>query len=466
MIGFNTSWIATNTASFYATARPKLALFSRTNAECNGTFNVVGIDSDSSMTLASPAETYLSSDGSDPDGSIFYLIRNLSEMQGKVRVWQITPANITSQVITPTAYTDPNLGAGLAWNFMPPQNIPQGPYPPQNGFPATIVGTPDDRFSSCVVRNGYLWAEQTIGSNPNSTDASSSWAQVQYFQVGVDSKLGSTIYYRVGGNGDAAHALAGSVAVNKKGDALLDFSFVPTIGFSNFSTGYLSAAYKFVSHVDGTLEGLCEYDPYGLFCGSSSPFMQERVYETPNGNSLRTGDFSHTNIDPTDDLSFWTTAGFSNSFIGTVTVFYQQMNVYSWQSAWATLTPPQVIFEGSENIPEVENLPSCNNYPTTMQLQVTSLPNSQPGDVLIAVVTGGGGTSASASGWTQLGSPLVSNGSCGQSSTSWVFAHQYAATDPLSLCVQCRRQRTYGYLQHQFLLGGRGRRISGRLPRG
>ncbi len=143
------------------------------------------------------------------------------------------------------------------------------------------------------------------------------------------------------------------------------------------------------------------------------------------------GIFSHTNIDPTDDLSFWTTAGFSNSFIGTVTVFFQTMNVYSWQSAWATLTPPQVIFEGSENIPEVENLPSCNNYPTAMQLQVTSLPNCQPGDVLIAVVAGGGGTSASATGWTQLGSPLVSNGSCGQSSTSWVFAHQYPATDPL-----------------------------------
>src|SRR5260370_26629600 len=78
----------------------------------------------------------------------------------------------------------------------------------------------------------------------------------------------------------------------QKGDDLLDFSFVPAFNnFPNLSTGYLNAAYKFISHVDGTVEGLCEYDPYGFFCDSFSPFMQERAYQTPNANSLRTGDF-------------------------------------------------------------------------------------------------------------------------------------------------------------------------------
>ncbi len=119
-------------------------------------------------------------------------------------------------------------------------------------------------------------------------------------------------------------------------DALFGFSYAaPQICGPGPGCGpgtYLQSGYQFTSHLDKTLQAPYFYQP------GSGP------YESSGQTSLRTGDFCHTTVDATDDLTLWTTEAFAGTALGTVNCGLNcHQTVYGWESSFATLRPPGVL---------------------------------------------------------------------------------------------------------------------------
>lgn len=173
MVGFNTNWIVMNTFRFYSDTTSKIPAISRSNAECTGTLTkaLEYKDSNSSAFLACPAETYHSPSSASRSNAL-YLVRNFDETQGTVQILEIT--GTPSVANPPVLYRSASIGATNAWSI-------DMPHVCQNGGSPTITVDADDRFSSCVLRDGYFWAAQNIGVNNDQ------WSQVQYWKIGIDN---------------------------------------------------------------------------------------------------------------------------------------------------------------------------------------------------------------------------------------------------------------------------------------
>ncbi len=145
MMGFNTNWIVINTNDFYAgTLLPEVAVIGRQAAECTGTTNITRFK-DSSLRLASPAETYHSAGNADPDAATLYLVERENQNLGQVELFQITgtPAAPVLNTANPTTITGPS-----GWQ--------QPPSPAGQLGTSVTINVVDDRVFSAVVRNGYL----------------------------------------------------------------------------------------------------------------------------------------------------------------------------------------------------------------------------------------------------------------------------------------------------------------------
>jgi hypothetical protein len=153
------------------------------------------------------------------------------------------------------------------------------------------VDAGDSRVGNAVFRNGRVWYAQTVSLPPGGTGygihTAAQWAELDtagaFVQGGRVEDLGANPW-----NGGHSYAFA-SIAVNARDDAL--------VGFSEFqSNDFVDAAYAFRSGTDApnTMRA-----PITLKDG-------EGPYSKTRGGLNRWGDYSGTQVDPSDDLSLWT----------------------------------------------------------------------------------------------------------------------------------------------------------------
>lgn len=169
---------------------------------------------------------------------------------------------------------------GVAWDSF----SPSGDFAPQRGT-ARRIDAGDDRMLSAVFRNASLWFSHTVylpAGGPNRTAA-------QWLEVDVGSWQIRQLGRIEDPSGQELFAFP-TLAVNSAGHVL--------IGMSQFAVNrFASAAYAL--HAPGDSPGQTRtphvYQP-GL----------NRYFNTAGGTDNRWGDYSATQVDPTDDREFWT----------------------------------------------------------------------------------------------------------------------------------------------------------------
>lgn len=192
------------------------------------------------------------------------------------------------------------------------------------------------------------------------------------------------------------------------------------------SAGNLDAGYVLQSHIDNVPESIYTYCPT-TGTGTGCPFVG--LYELTNGNPRRTGDYSHTAIDPNDDMTFWASTGYAGSLL-------QAGNpAYGSASAWATVTPPRALFINSSRA-ESECSQGINKW---CGITVSAPAGVQAGDVLIVSHDVGDITTdpiepSMPSGWTllppwnlSLSQGIIAQDGCGFATTSWLLAHVFGS---------------------------------------
>jgi hypothetical protein len=440
-VAFNTNWITVTANSFFVNPStglytvPLVFVFDRQPTECNQTIpsspSVLPVQSGSGVTCsgssggsssswycddttgellgACPAVSYHTA-ASDPDGSNQFFIRSLFGNPPKLNGYEITGTASSPQYIGRYAQYEVNGGLNgvTSWDSLLPATLPQAGTSMQ-----VALGPDDDRIVSCVVRNHTLYAAHTIGlpaTNPDSTAA-------QWWMLGLNSGTG-TLYdvERIGGDGanggSTYNSFDPAIAVNAAGDVLVGFSGLPNRTTAG-SLGYLSALYAFESH-----SGCSEYRNF-LYAQGAGPYYPNG---DANGNAVRTGDYGQTIVDPMDDASFLTTAGYAGASGASGGGF-------GWTQAWAyvppiTPDPPQYItFMGTED----------EGADNPMSITLTAPSGAQKGDVFFAQVDTGSYVSGVPANWIDFGAVSVSDpGFCNVAYQGHMYMHVYqgAGGDP------------------------------------
>ncbi len=327
-IGFNKNWIVVTVNIFNSSgnyvrsevyAFNKTILYSGTSAPYNRFIHTSGV--------YAPAVTY------DINLDTEYLISTYNSASGIVRLATITGA-VGSETFS---MNSTNLNSTLGgWSQYPLGN---NDFAPQLGSSEKIM-TNDSRMQNLVYRNGSLWATHTIflpsGGNP--TRSSVQWWQIStspgVIQNGrIDDSSGVTFY------------AFPSIAVNINNDVL--------IGFSRFSASqYASGNYAFRTSSDpiNTMRA-----DIVLKAGES------KYYKTYSGTRNCWGDYSHTTVDPVNDVDFWTIQEYA--WTQTPGGGYDR-----WSTWWGRIIPPPITFNKTSPPDEAVVL---GNY-TTLQWENSS----------------------------------------------------------------------------------------------
>jgi hypothetical protein len=219
-----------------------------------------------------PAVTY------SPTEQNLYLAEHVDSMAATYRLWSLRDSTLT---IVGGAPKSNSLGP---WSTPGPSNV----LPQKDG---RGVDAGDSRFGNAVFRNDHVWYAQTIamppGGNGYGIHTAVQWVELSttgaFVQGGRVEDLGANPW-----NGGHSYAFA-SIAVNARDDAL--------VGFSEFqSDDFVDAGYVFRAGTDppNTMR-----EPVTLKDG-------EGGYSKTRGGLNRWGDYSGTQVDPSDDLALWT----------------------------------------------------------------------------------------------------------------------------------------------------------------
>jgi hypothetical protein len=189
-------------------------------------------------------------------------------------------------------------GPAPAWSVVPGSSFAgSGLFFVTNNFDGTQIGaaqagttttvdTNDPRSSDSVFRNGRLWFAHSGGLPVGAVDRTA----VFWYQVDPTAMPTPIVQSGVLDGGAGVHHFFPSITANSANDAL--------IGFSR------SDATKFVEAVAAGRFGT---DAPGTMMGPSVVKAGEGCYvKTFGAMENRSGDYSATSIDPTDDLTFWT----------------------------------------------------------------------------------------------------------------------------------------------------------------
>ncbi len=169
------------------------------------------------------------------------------------------------------------------------KNFMSQDFAPQLGT-SQKINSGDHRMQNVVYRNGKLWAAHHVFVPAGSPTRS----VVQWWEI--DASDGEVIQY---GRIDEAgkHFAFPTIAVNALEEIL--------IGYASFSSSqYASASYSFRT-ADDPLNTL--QDRYQFVDGEST------YYKTFGGNRNRWGDYAATDVDPSNDLNFWTLQEYAES---------------------------------------------------------------------------------------------------------------------------------------------------------
>jgi hypothetical protein len=190
------------------------------------------------------------------------------------------------------------LGTPLTWDAFPPGDLGT-----QSGTPRRLnVG--DDRILSACVRNGKLYCCHAVMLPAGGPTRSA----VQWWEIDT----GNWSVLQVGRIDDPTGAIcvsAPSLAVNSQTDLL--------IGHATFSANiHPSGAYMLRT-------AGAQPQPSNVFAPG-----QNTYFKTFGGTSNRWGDYSYTQVDPANDVDFWTVQEYAGA------------NVDSWATKWVRIVPP------------------------------------------------------------------------------------------------------------------------------
>jgi len=220
-----------------------------------------------------PAVTY------SPSEQTLYAVEHVDSISASYRFWALRGSTLTL------------VGGGPKTNPLGPWGTPgPGNFLPQSD--GRGVDADDSRVGNAVFRNGHVWYAQTINMPPSSGVGYGLHSAVQWAELDTSGAFvqGGRIEDPAASPWNGGHSYAyASVAVNARDDAL--------VGFSEFqSTDYVDAAYAYRSGKDppNTIRA-----PVTLKDG-------EGPYSKTRGGLNRWGDYSASQVDPSDDLSLWT----------------------------------------------------------------------------------------------------------------------------------------------------------------
>ncbi len=287
-LGFNSKWIVVQANMFSnaseAFSHSNIWALDKANLYAGGSGSYTVLKSTAGFTQF-PAATY------DNTIATEYLLELWNGSIGQLRLSTIT-GPLGNEVLS-VGVAFPSTGA--IWQ----EAAGVTNFAPQLGS-ALKIDLDDTRILNCVYRNGAVWAAQTIYLPGTGTPKRSAaqWWQIDTTVGNIGRVLQRGRIDDPTNNFDFAYP---SIAVNKKGDAM--------IGYSRFGASqYASANYAFHSASDagGTNEGDT------LLKTGEAPY-----YKDFGSKDNRWGDYSNTAVDPANDTDLWTIqeyASFSNNW--------------------------------------------------------------------------------------------------------------------------------------------------------
>jgi alkylated DNA nucleotide flippase Atl1 len=285
-LGFTQSTVAIGvnmfTRSSLTYARGRVIVLDYPSLRAGSGGNPVGVDVPGEFAMQ-PAVTY------SPTEKTIYFVEHLDSLSATYRFWSLNGTTLT--LVGGAPKTNP-LGAYAspgAFDLMP-----------QTGGDGISAG--DARIGGVVFRNGHVWYAQSVGLPPGGTGYAVATA-VQWVELDTSGAFvqGGRIVDPRANPWNGGHSYAfGSLAVNARNDVL--------VGFSEFeSDDFADAGYAFRSGSDPPgVMGL----PVALKDGEG-PYVKRR-----EDDRNRWGDYSGTQVDPTDDLALWTIQEYARVPVG------------------------------------------------------------------------------------------------------------------------------------------------------
>jgi hypothetical protein len=312
-IGFNKDWIVVSGNIFNLTSATPSGAFQGTRTFVVNKANVyASATTPSSFTINSPSsQAFTLTPAITYDNALtsVYLLEEWNAGAGQLALWEITGVPPTSPTLnlktlrpTGAAYSDDATAA---------QN-------PQLGSVNTIEAN-DSRMQQVVYRNGFLWATHSAYLPV----ASANRSIVQWWQINPTStsNTGSVIQFGTIDGGTVANApryCFPSIAVNSRNDVML--------GFSKFSATQFASANYAIRYSTETLNTMRTDVTYKA---GTAPY-----YKTFGGSSNRWGDYTSTQVDPTNDRDFWTLQEYATTASG---------GFDRWGTWWANVVAPNIV---------------------------------------------------------------------------------------------------------------------------
>ena len=217
---------------------------------------------------------------------------------GKLDLIRVTNPGTTSPTLsTAVAITVPTFGSPIAIKSKP-------------GTSTTYnLDQDDDRLFAAMIRNGHLWTAHHIGlTNAGAATGTLTRDGARWYDL-INFKTGSTPAVNQSGTVYTTNTTNATtdlnyfyptITINGQGHAAMGFSTAGTNAYAN--CGF---AGRLVNGTSGTLS-----TPVSITASTTS-------YNPGDGTPHRWGDYSMTECDPTDDMTFWTIQEFcdaSNSY--------------------------------------------------------------------------------------------------------------------------------------------------------
>lgn len=327
MLGFNKNWVTVtwnqftiNTLAFtdgraLVVDYPTLRSGTATATQFTGATSAIG------GFCMHPATTF------SPTEETLYLPTHIGSAGATYRLHQITGTPAAPVfTVDPANRTRPGGGWTQPGGDSLPQQCIPGVGAPGHTCPVTIrqidVG---DAFirGNVVFRNGKIYYPQTValptGGITNNSRFAAQWTVLNTDGTFSDGgRVEDATSTRINGGKHYAYP---SISVNKNDVVLL--------GFSEFeSDDYADAGYSV--RLPGDAAGTMR-DPVIYKEG------EDYYQKTFSGTRNRWGDYSHTVVDPVNDLDLWTLQEFAGLRVGTTG---QGSNDSRWATQWAKIAAP------------------------------------------------------------------------------------------------------------------------------
>jgi hypothetical protein len=312
MLGFNKNWVVVSINMFSTTAfvDGRVLVINYPTLR-TGEFSATyfpGLSASVGGFSLHPATSYSATEDTE------YLVAHLSSGSAQYKLDTITGTSAAPVLTIGPTKTRP----GGAWSAPGGNLLPQATGTCSSGPMKIDVG---DAFvrTNVVFRNDSIWYAQTVGLPAGGmTHTAAQWTQLN---TAGDVVQGGRVEdpSATASNGGKWYAYP-SIAANAHNDVL--------VGFSQMSSAqFASAGYAYHHHTDAT--GSMR-DPVISKAG-------EDCYSKDFGSGEnRWGDYSHTLVDPTGDLNFWTIQEYArlqaSPIIGGSTS--------KWGTRWTKVNPP------------------------------------------------------------------------------------------------------------------------------